>query len=184
MLRRARRSPCSRSASSGNSTSTCCLMITSSLRSTRLRSSRRRPTSLPTIPATRGAWIESRRSALLGDLLEGARIVQCPDQPGSPLRSIDPTWHRPAISVRPATVDAALRSSQRAAPIEIERQMPPLIASGPESYGVNRLTKPTRDRRSCAPNHSLFRQSVGELAQLRAFDGERHDGSFLERAVF
>ena len=71
------------------------------------------------------AWIEFaaiRTSAC--PFVDRARILQCPNQPCSPGCSIDPTRPRPAISVRPATVDAALSSSERAAPIEIGRQMP------------------------------------------------------------
>ena len=44
------------------------------------------------------AWIESRRSTLLGvPSWIRTRITQCPDQPGSPGRSFDPTRPRPAV---------------------------------------------------------------------------------------
>ena len=61
------------------------------------------------------AWIELRRSALLR---VPSWIVpessQCPDQSGSPGRSIDPTRPYPAVSVRPAAVDATLSLRKRA----------------------------------------------------------------------
>src|ERR1700733_8320681 len=42
--------------------------------------------------------------------MDRSRILQCAYQPGSPGRSIDPTRPRPAVSVRPAAVDASLSS--------------------------------------------------------------------------
>ena len=74
---------------------------------------------------TGDAWIEFaaiRTSAR--PFMDRARILQCPYQPHSSGCSIDSTRPGPAISVRPATVDTALSSSERAAPIEIGGQMP------------------------------------------------------------
>ena len=70
------------------------------------------------------AWIEvAAIRTPARPLMDCARITQCPDQPGSPGRSFDPTRPRPAVSVRPAAVDAAL-SLRKRAPIEIYRPMP------------------------------------------------------------
>ena len=70
------------------------------------------------------AWIKSRRSALLRvPSWIVPEILQCAYQPGSPGRSFDPTRPRPAVSVRPAAVGAAL-SFRKCAPIKIDRQMP------------------------------------------------------------
>ena len=55
------------------------------------------------------AWIEfAAIRAPARPFMDRAKITQCPDQSGSPGRPVDPTRPHPAVSVRPAAVDATL----------------------------------------------------------------------------
>ena len=88
----------------------------------------------PDDPQTIGdAWIEFpaiRTPAC--PFMDRARIQQCPYQSGSPGCSINSTRPRPAISVRPATVDAAVSSSKRVGRIRLAA----------ESRNLSRLRRP------------------------------------------